>query len=305
MARSAKFILIDVFTTRPFGGNQLAVFTDASEISSVEMQVLARELNFAESTFVTTSDETGIARRVRIFTPKREIPMAGHPTVGTTWVLASRGYIALNSANVDATLRLGLGPITVSIASENKKPTFIWMAHRVPTFGGVRFDRETIATSLGITAADLREDLPIEIVSTGFPFLFVPIKSRTAIAKCAPNEIALGALYKPDEQRLPIFMFVVNDSVEFGARARMFAPHTDGIPEDPATGSAAAPFGAYAAKYRLIPETSEVRFIVDQGVEMGRPSQIHVEVKRNADGAIGLRIGGQCVIVGEGQIELD
>jgi trans-2,3-dihydro-3-hydroxyanthranilate isomerase len=125
MARSAKFILIDVFTSRLFGGNQLAVFTDASEISSVEMQVLARELNFAESTFVTTSDETGITRRVRIFTPKREIPMAGHPTVGTTWVLASRGYIALHSANVDATLRLGLGPITVSIASENKKPTFV------------------------------------------------------------------------------------------------------------------------------------------------------------------------------------
>jgi trans-2,3-dihydro-3-hydroxyanthranilate isomerase len=151
--------------------------------------------------------------------------MAGHPTVGTTWVLASRGYIALHSANVDATLRLGLGPITVSIASENKKPTFVWMAHRESTFGGIRSDRETIAGSLGITAADLRDDLPIEIVSTGFPFLFVPVKSKTAIAKCAPNEGALGALYKPDEQRRPIYMFVVNDSDEFGARARMFAPH--------------------------------------------------------------------------------
>jgi trans-2,3-dihydro-3-hydroxyanthranilate isomerase len=235
MARSVKFILIDVFTSHPFGGNQLAVFTDASKISSAEMQMLARELNFAESTFVIPSDEAGITRRVRIFTPKREIPMAGHPTVGTTWVLASRGDIALDSANVDATLRLGLGPITVSIASKNDKPTFVWMAHRAPIFGGIRSDRGNIAKSLGITAAELRDDLPVEIVSTGFPFLFVPIRSKAAIAKCAPNEAALRALFKQDEERLPIHMFVVHDSGEFGVRARMFAPHTDGIPEDPAT----------------------------------------------------------------------
>lgn len=305
MAHSAAFTLIDVFTSRPFGGNQLAVFTDASAINSAQMQLLARELNFSESTFVTASGEAGVTRRVRIFTPRREIPMAGHPIVGTTWLLASRGDIALDSQTADATLQLALGPVTVSIESENNQPTFVWMAHRAAEFGEIRPDRENIAKALGITASDLRDDLPIEVVSTGNPFIFVPINSAVAVARCAPNEMALKALFKPDEQGLPIHIFTVNESGEFGLRARMFAPHTDGIPEDPATGNAAAPLGAYAAKYQLLPETSEVRFIVDQGIEMGRPSQIYVEVKRGVNEEIGLRIGGQCVIAGEGRIQLE
>jgi len=305
MARSATFTLIDVFTSRPFGGNQLAVFTDALTISSAEMQVLARELNFSESTFVTPYGEAGITRRVRIFTPRREIPMAGHPTIGTTWVLASHGDISLNSPTVDAILQLGLGPVTVSIESGNNQPTFVWMTHRAPTFGEIRPDRENIAKALGITASDLRNDLPIEVVSTGNPFIFVPINSIAAIERCASNEMALRALFKSGEQPLPIHMFVVNDAGGFGVRARMFAPHTDGIVEDPATGSAAAPLGAYAAKYQLLPGTFEACFTIDQGIEIGRPSQIHVEVKRSVNDEIRLRIGGQCVIVGEGQIALD
>src|SRR5258707_2936272 len=115
MRHLAKFTLVDVFTSRAFVGNQLAVFSDAAGISDAEMQALAHELNFSESTFVTASDVPGVVRRVRIFTPAREIPMAGHPTVGTTWVLASHGQIPLKSASIDATLQLGIGPGTVSI----------------------------------------------------------------------------------------------------------------------------------------------------------------------------------------------
>ncbi len=302
MPRKTPFILVDVFTSRPFGGNQLAVFTDAAVLSASEMQELAHEMNFSESTFVMPAESSG-TRRVRIFTPRREVPMAGHPTVGTTWVLASRGEIALESASVDATLQLGIGPVTVTVESSDGKPHFVWMAHREAEFGAKRRDRARIAKALGITVADIRDDLPIQIVSTGFPFVFVPLRTLDALAKCAPSAAPLAALFEPGVQAPLLYMFVANQSGEFSARARMFAPH-DGIPEDPATGSAAAPFGAYAATYGLIKPAPRTSFLIQQGVEMGRPSEIRVEVARKDGGAFAIRIGGRCAIVGEGAMFL-
>ncbi|MGC2494234.1 PhzF family phenazine biosynthesis protein [Candidatus Binatus sp.] len=302
MFRKTPFILVDVFTSKPFGGNQLAVFTDAAALSPSEMQELAHEMNFSESTFVMPPDSSG-ARRVRIFTPKHEMPMAGHPTVGTTWVLASRGEIALDSKSVDATLQLGIGPVTVTVESRGGKLDFVWMAHREPEFGVKRDDRERIAEALGITAADIRDDLPIQVVSTGFPFIFVPVRTLDALAKCSPNLRALAALFKAGEPRVATYMFVVNGSGEFSARSRMFAPF-DGVAEDPATGSAAAPFGAYAATYGLIKPAPKASFLIQQGVEMGRPSEIRVEVARKDGGALAIRIGGRCAIVGEGSMFL-
>jgi trans-2,3-dihydro-3-hydroxyanthranilate isomerase len=304
MLRKVAFTMVDVFTSRRFGGNQLAVFTDAAALTPLEMQALAREMNFSESTFVTAAEVSGALRRVRIFTPQREIPMAGHPTVGTTWVLASRGNIALDSASVDAILQLGIGPVTVSIETADGKPAFVWMTHHAAELGAIRRDRVRIAKALGVSAADIRDDLPIQIASTGIPFIFVPLKTLDALARCAPNEAALGKLFKAGEPRLPIHMFVANASGEFGVRARMFAPHTDGIPEDPATGGAAAPFGAYAARHGLI-DASGATFTISQGVEMGRPSDIRVEVRRRVDGSLGIRIGGRCAIVASGEFTLD
>ena len=303
MPTKTPFVLVDVFTSKPFGGNQLAVFTDAAALSTSEMQGLAHEMNFSESTFVMPPESSG-ARRVRIFTPRREIPMAGHPTVGTTWVLASRGEIALDSASVDATLQLGIGPVTVTVESTGGKPDFVWMTHREAEFGAKRDDRDRIAAAIGITAADIRDDLPIQTVSTGFPFVMVPIRTLDALAKCTSNAAPIAALFKPGEQSPLIYMFVGNPSGEFSARSRMFAPH-DGIPEDPATGSAAAPFGAYAATYRLINPAPKTSFTIQQGVEMGRPSEIRVEVARKDTGAFAIRIGGRCVIVGSGEFTLD
>jgi trans-2,3-dihydro-3-hydroxyanthranilate isomerase len=307
MRQQAKFTLVDVFTSRAFGGNQLAVFSDAAGISEAEMQALARELNFSESTFVTASEVPGAVRRVRIFTPAREIPMAGHPTVGTTWVLASHGQIPLKSARgrLDATLQLGIGPVTVSIESTNAQPEFVWMNHREAEFGATRRDVARIANALGIEASDIRDDLPIQIVSTGFPFIYVPLRSTDALARCAPNKAALAALFDAGETRLPIYMFVVKEQAPFVVRARMFAPHTDNIAEDPATGSAAAPFGAYAAAHGLIKPEPCATFLIQQGVEMGRPSDIQIEATRKENGALGIRIGGRCAIVGEGAMFLE
>jgi len=304
MSRKIPFTLVDVFTSRPFGGNQLAVFTDAAKLSTTEMQQLAREMNFSESTFAMAAEPACAARRVRIFTPRREIPMAGHPTVGTTWVLASRGEIALESAKVDATLQLGIGPVTVTIESTCAKPDFVWMAHREPEFGAKRRDRGRVAKALGIASADIRDDLPMQIVSTGVPFTFVPLRTIDALARCVSNEAALAALFKPGEHLLPVYMFVANESGEFSVRSRMFAPHTDAIPEDPATGGAAAPFGAYAAEYGLIKPQPAASFLIQQGVEIGRPSEIRVEVVRKDRGGFAIRIGGRCAIVVEGAIFL-
>jgi trans-2,3-dihydro-3-hydroxyanthranilate isomerase len=247
--------------------------------------------------------ETSGARRVRIFTPTHEMPMAGHPTVGTTWVLATRGEIALDSASVDATLLLGIGPVTVTVESSGGKPDFVWMAHREAEFGAKRDDRKHIAEALGITAADIRDDLPIQSVSTGVPFIFVPIRTLDALAKCAVNAPALATLFKPGEPILPIYMFVANESGDFAPRSRMFAPH-DGVAEDPATGGASAPFGAYAATYELIKPAPRTTFLINQGVEMGRPSEIRVEVVRKNSGAFAIRIGGRCAVVGEGSMFL-
>lgn len=302
MPRKIPFALVDVFTSTPFGGNQLAVFTDGAALSTGEMQELAHEMNFSESTFVMPS-EPGAPRRVRIFTPMREIPMAGHPTVGTTWLLASRGEIALSSPSVGATLQLGIGPVTVTVESTGGKPDFVWMTHRAAEFGAKRRDRERIARALGIAAADIRDDLPIQIVSTGFPFIFVPLRTLDALAKCAPNAPALAALFKPGERVLAIYMFVANETGAFSARSRMFAPH-DGVAEDPATGGAAGPFGAYAAMYELIEPQPKASFVINQGVEMRRPSEIHVEVASKDGGACAVRIGGRCAIVGEGSMFL-
>ena len=303
MSRKVEFTIVDVFTAQPFGGNQLAVFTDAAALTPSEMQALAREMNFSESTFVTAAEIPGAMRRVRIFTPQRELPMAGHPTVGTTWVLASRGEIALDSACVDATLQLGIGPVTVSVENVNGKPGFVWMTHREAEFGAIRRDRARIAKALGITATDIRDDLPIQIASTGVPFIFVPVKTLDALARCAPNEAALCALFRAGETRLPVHMFVVNETGEFGVRARMFAPHTDGIPEDPATGGAAAPFGAYAAQHGLIDPAHAV-FTISQGVEMGRPSVLAARAAKEAGSVVGAWIGGTSVLVGEGWLEI-
>lgn len=301
MPKRYHFLQADVFTNTPFGGNQLAVFTDARGLSTQEMQSLAREMNYSESTFILPPELPGAAKRVRIFTPGVELPVAGHPTIGTTYVLAQKGDIPLTGDLTQATLQLNIGPMLVDIESKNGEVQFAWMTHRPPEFGVVRDDRERIANALGITAADLIDSLPAQICSTGVPFLFVPIRSLEAIGKCRPNQGALRALFEGE----PNMVYMFTPETTSPARqihSRMFAPHVADIPEDPATGVAAGPMGAYAARYNVLPRQPEMRFVIEQGIEMGRPSFISVEVKTDGEAITNIRIGGQAVIVGEGEI---
>jgi trans-2,3-dihydro-3-hydroxyanthranilate isomerase len=300
MAISIGFTLVDVFTPVAFGGNQLAVFHKAGRLKASQMQSLAREMNFSESTFVIPPPSRADSVRVRIFTPRREIPMAGHPTIGTTWVLAARGELAPG----DATLELGVGEISVTIEGRPRRPQFVWMTHQEAIFGEKRTDRKRIATALGIEPRDIRSDLPVQAVSTGMPFLFVPIASAHALARCVSSEAALRGLFDGPESALPIYMFVCGWSSRAAVRVRMFAPHTDGIAEDPATGGAAGPLGAYLLAQGFLGRGRRTRFTAVQGVEMGRRSEIMVEVDDSEERAASIRIGGRCAIVAEGQARI-
>lgn len=299
--RRYHFVQTDVFTDRPFGGNQLAVFTDGRGLSSDEMQALAREMNFSESTFVLPADNPEAAFRVRIFTPLRELPMAGHPTVGTSYVLAASGALPLHGDRTEHTLELGIGPMPVAIEARDGQPSFVWMTQPRPRFGPIRDDRARVASALGVVADDLHPTWPVQVVSTGIPFLLVPLRSLDAAARCRPDIAALAALFEGGESLAALLFTTETTMPDVAAHARMFAPHAMGIPEDPATGSAAGPLGAYLARHA----GRETRFVVEQGVEMGRPSRISVEVVRAAGEVTAVRVGGTAVTVGEGEIFWD
>jgi len=294
------FYQLDVFTRQPFGGNQLAVFIDGQGLETDQMQALAREMNYSETTFVLPPVSPGAQKRVRIFTPAIELPMAGHPTVGTAALLAHLGLVKPEENAL--MLDLGIGPVQVDLQTVDTGLPYVWMNHRLPDFGPMRADRSRVAAALGLAECDLRADLPMQIVSTGVPFLFIPTVSLEAIGRAQSEAGALARLFE-SQPSVMVALFsteVVQTKARF--HARMFAPHVAGIVEDPATGSMAAPFGAYTARHGLLPDQPQVTFLMEQGLEMGRPSQITVSVTRESGEITALRIGGDSVLVGEGDI---
>jgi trans-2,3-dihydro-3-hydroxyanthranilate isomerase len=302
MSRSFAFTLADVFTTRRFSGNQLATFTDARGISPFEMQTIAREINFSETTFVLPPEIPGAIKRLRIFTPARELPMAGHPVVGATFVLASRGEIPMATSLTLVNLQLEIGLVAVSIESENGAPRCVWMAHRKPEFGAIRADRDRVAKAVGVEESDFTEHLPLKVVSSGVPFLFVPLKSVAALERCRSEKQPQLDLWSGDEP-MGLYMFAKEES-PCTYRVRCFA-HAAGIAEDPATGGAAGPLAGYLVQYGLLPHEPEIRLMVHQGAEIGRPSEIRVEILRKESHIPSIRIGGSVVLCAEGAMRLD
>lgn len=297
MTKRYRFVQVDVFTGRPFGGNQLAVFPDARDLTTDEMQLLTREMNYSESTFVLPADVPGAAKRVRIFTPAKELPMAGHPTVGTAYVLASLGDLPVPAERAEAIFQLGIGLVSVLIEKRAEAIAFVWMMHRPPVFGRTYSDRALVAQALGITPADLAADWPLQVVSTGVPFLMVPVRTLAAIERCRPPSVwdVFG-----DVEGLYAFTTQTTHP-DVALHTRMFSPSMPAL-EDPASGSAAAPLGAYVARYGVLPRAPTLRLICEQGIELARPSRIHVEVSSDREAITALRIGGEAVIVGEGEL---
>jgi trans-2,3-dihydro-3-hydroxyanthranilate isomerase len=298
MAREYAFVQVDVFTDRLFGGNPLAVFLDGRGLTDGEMQSIAREMNLSETTFVLPPTRSDCVAAVRIFTPAREVPFAGHPTIGTTWVLATAGRLP---ADRPAALEEGIGPVAVELEGDPARPSFVWMRQRDATFGPPVSDRAGVAAALGLVEADLQPKAPIATGTTGSLFLYVPLRDRATVDRAVLDVAAMRRAF--GEGALPgVFVFAAERPA--GAYARMFAPHTSGIPEDPATGSASGPLGAYLVQHGLVDPGDPVELVSAQGVRMGRPSRVHIRLRAVGGAVTDIRVGGGVVPVLDGRLRL-
>ncbi len=290
--------IVDVFTERALTGNQLAVVLDAGDIPPDVMQRVAREMNFSETVFVMAPSQAGHAARVRIFTPGTELPFAGHPTIGTAWVLATQRLV-LGGA-LEFTLEEGVGPVAVHGESGTDGLTF-WMTHPPLTFGEVLTDRPRIAAGIGLDQSDLAPDVPLQVASTGADFLYVVLKDARAVDSAVSDKVRLRQAFAGREP-LPVFLFASAGSNRL--YSRMFAPDVIGVDEDPATGSASGPLGAVAVKYGLVPRSKSVLITSEQGTKMGRQSIIHIRLEYGADQDVPSRIevGGRVMPVVTGTL---
>ena len=302
--RIYRFVQVDVFTDRIFGGNPLAVFLEASGLQDTEMQAIAKEMNLSETTFILPPTDPACVARVRIFTPARELGFAGHPTIGTAFVLASSGLLPTGST--DLALEEGVGPVPVRLEGDPAAPEFLWMRHPPATFGSQLMERDTLAHALRLSPADLLDDAPIVVGSTGSPFLYVPLRGRDAVDRAELDVAALRTIFA-DEAAVGVFLFAPDaamDDTTHRVYSRMFAPHTSGIPEDPATGSASGPLGAFLVRYGLVPSRDEARIVSEQGTQMGRQSFVHIRVRRGGTPTEEIEVGGSVVPVLEGELRL-
>ena len=299
-----RFVTADVFTSVRFGGNQLAVLPDARGLSAEQMLAVTREFNYSESVFVLPPDDPAHARRLRIFTPGAEIPFAGHPTVGAAHVLAATGEVPLAGDRTEVVFEEGVGPVRVAIHAAGGAPTFCQLAvARLPETGPPPPPLETVAAALSLDPADLVGGaMAPEAVSCGLPFLFVPVRTRAAVARArVRHDVWERALRGGWSSEVMVFALDA-ERPDAQVRARVFVPGLS-VPEDPATGSACAALGGYLAA-RAPGGEGTLAWRVEQGVEMGRPSLLDVEVDRRAGRVTAVRVGGASVLVSEGTIEV-
>lgn len=299
-----RFHTADVFTDQIFGGNPLAVFPQAGGLKAAQMQKVAAEFNFSETTFVFPPETSQGTRRLRIFTPKGELPFAGHPTVGTAHVLSAIGDIPLSGGEANAVFEEGVGAVPVTIRGVGGKPTYAELtAPQLPEFGPEPPPLEQLAALLSLEVGDLLlGEYGPQAVSCGVPFLFLPLRDREALARVRLDrqrwQDLLADFWAPS-----LYLFCA-DGERSGVdwRARMFAPAM-GIEEDPATGSAATALAGYLGS-RHAAASGQLRWLVEQGVEMGRPSLLQVEADK-VEGTLGaIRVGGASVLVSEGTMEI-
>jgi trans-2,3-dihydro-3-hydroxyanthranilate isomerase len=301
-----QFLTADVFTDVPFCGNQLAVFPDARAIPEHRMLDVTREFNYSETTFVFPPDDPAHTRRVRIFTPGGEVPFAGHPTVGTAHVLAAIGEIPLSGDTTRIVLEERVGPVPVAIRSRNGTPTFAQLSvAQLPEIGPPPPPREVLAKVLDLHVDDLLGNAwSPQALSCGLPFLLVPVRDRAAVARARIRMDAWKAALEGAWTQ-EIFVFAHGgDRTGSHFHARMFAPGLN-VPEDPATGSANAALAGYlAARDAQGQRDGTLRWIVEQGFEMGRPSILEVEADVSAGIVTAVRVGGASVLVSEGTMEI-
>lgn len=289
-----KVIYLDAFSTIPFAGNPCAVLPDASGLTDEQMQNIAREINLSETSFVLPSTQADF--RVRYFTPRMELPFAGHPTIATSFLLAQNRMIPLQEPVTRITLEFKIGILPVDINVKNGQPVRVVMTQQPPTFGP-RFTVEETAPCFGLDVPDLRSDCPSQVVSTGVSFLIVPARDVEVLGKVRMDRNTLAALCeKADVQAAFMFSIGGFDS-NADTHARLFDP--TGTGEDPFTGSAAGAMGAYVVHYQL---KSGPKLVAEQGHFVGRPGQGVLDISGAPDQITSVRLGGAAVKTLEGAL---
>jgi len=296
-----KFYTCDVFTRDRFGGNQLAVLPSADGLSSRQMQQIAREFNFSETTFVFPAEQ-GNTRKVRIFTPAREVPFAGHPNIGTAFVLSTIEDFGDIQGALTVTFEEEAGLVSVTVSKNEKGRLWCELAAPQGLTLGETVTADLAASVLSLEAVDIAMDVhPPQSASVGLPFLVVELRDRDALERASFNMNALEML---EEQGVPPdILLYTHASGNVDIRARMFAP-VDGVPEDPATGSANCALVALLSHYDPA-STGDFKWRIAQGVEMGRPSILDARTQKRGGVVRATMIGGDCVMVSEGAIYLD
>lgn len=282
-----RFHIVDVFTERKYTGNQLAVIESLGELDDEEMQQIAQEMNYSETTFIESFDDGDGGYDVRIFTPTEEIPFAGHPTLGTAAVIREQ-----TDADDEIDLNLGVGRIPVTL--EHDEEETLWMTQQPPTFGE-QPDHETLADVLSLEVDALDTTWPVQVVSTGLPTIVVPLADRAALEQAEIDQQAYGTVVDEwDAKNVLVFCPAPRDDANDLA-VRVFAPFY-GVPEDPATGSSNGCLAGYLAHHGY--DGTDIDLRVEQGYEMGRPSLLHL--RADAEGTV--EVGGSVVSVAHGEL---
>jgi trans-2,3-dihydro-3-hydroxyanthranilate isomerase len=289
-----RFHTLDVFTTTRFQGNPLAVITDGDDLSADQMQAIAREMNLSETVFVQKPTDDRALARLRIFTTKEELKLAGHPVIGTWFLLAELGVVPAQEGGVHVMQQTGAGILPVEIRFKDGRPQRVTMTQKQATFKPFNIDKKKLAASLGLMPKDLDSQLNPEFVSTGIYNLMVPLKNRSALSKIQMNMVELARLFGRQAALAYCFTVGANHTIY---HARAMAPW--GLYEDAATGSAAGSLGAYLVKHDQVGAGHTLS--ITQGVEMGRPSHIEVEVTQSGK-KLTPRVSGAAVRVFEGVI---
>ena len=301
MPRSYAFVKLDVFTTVAFEGNPLAVFPDAQGLDTATMQRVACELNLSETTFVFPPADPENTALVRIFTPRSELPFAGHPTVGTAFVLRGDGHAD------SLVLEEGVGPVPVRVARADDGALRFWLTTPPITFGE-RVDPAIVTRALGLRPNDIQADAPPEIVSAGAPFIFVALKNRELVDRIeALDYRALRAALPNAPTEVFVFARLEESDDQpgdtYAVYSRMFAPEI-GIAEDPATGGATGPLAAYMLRHGLLPLANGLHMVSEQGTKMGRRSLLHVLLHVDDDALTRIEVGGSVVPIARGEMTL-
>lgn len=304
--KTLRFYQIDVFSDQPLAGNPLALFPDGEGLDTTEMQAIAREMGLSETTFVFPSDVA--TRRVRFFTPTAEIPLAGHPTIGTWWGLAELGRLDLpHDGGAQVTQETGAGVLPVEIGMAGGTPTAVIMTQAHPEFGVRVTDVGVLAAALGGDGTLIPDTPAPQVVSTGLPQMMIPVRSLDALSHLPTGGKGgeLAALLSGYGTDCAMCYTLETESSDATVHCRMFAPGL-GVTEDPATGSAAGALGCYLVQNGVIqPQGTAATVIVEQGIEIGRPSRIEVKIAVGSDGTVAkVRVGGRAVTVIEGEVRL-